>query len=136
MIFLFLLQDPVAKDVAGFNGMFAQCAYFSQEHNAIVVSMGQGSSCGPEWRNTRHALVSNDHALFGTNATRPVWEVAEGYDSDKKSDRAKMAAFKKEVLALEEFIAPSTTEHTDQMSASDLKHYKVWLNKFKKGGEQ
>ena len=45
-----------------------QCMRFSPEHNALVVSMGSGSSCGAEWTSTRAALVSRDHAA--RNATR------------------------------------------------------------------
>merc|ERR1711865_931158 len=95
------------------------------------VSMGDGGSCGPEWTNSRHAIVSNDHALYRTNATLPVWETGMS-ESDKKTRLRKRQAFKKEVLALEQFIAPSTPVHTDAMSAEDLKNYKYWLAKFKK----
>lgn len=126
--------DPVDTKVASMNGMFAQCATFSQEHNAVVVSMGQGSSCGPEWRNTRHALVSNDHALYNTTATKPVWETGLR-PGDKKFQKSMDKAFKQEVLALEEFVAPSTTINSDAMSKADLKSYTHWLAKFKSGGE-
>jgi hypothetical protein len=127
--------DPVDTTMASFNGMFAQCAVFSQQHNAVVVSMGQGSSCGPEWRNTRHALVSGDHALYNTTATTPVWKTGLS-DADRAYQRGNNKAFKEEVLALEEFIAPSTTIHSDQMTKEDLANYQHWLAKFKKEDQE
>ena len=39
------LSDPVDPRTGSFVGMNAQCVQFSPEHNAVVVSMGNGGSC-------------------------------------------------------------------------------------------
>ena len=49
-------------------GMNAQCVQFSPAHDAVIVTMGNGGSCGSAWANTRAAIVSSDHPLY--NATR------------------------------------------------------------------
>jgi CubicO group peptidase (beta-lactamase class C family) len=117
--------DTVDPEAGNLNGMFAQCAYFSHEHNAVIVSMGQGSVCGPAWQNGRHAIVSSDHPLY--NSTRSVG-LTEG---DHKVNKAQMAAFKTEVLSLEQFVSNSTTVHSSQMSEGDLEAYQKWLKVFK-----
>jgi hypothetical protein len=135
--------DPVDPRMASFNGLFAQCAAFSQEQNAVVISMGNGGSCGPEWRNTRHAIVSKGHAIYGTNATRPVWE-AGMTDGDKEYDAALKLAFEKEVLALQPFVTTQLQVNNKvtgdfanelKMTPEALEAHGYWLAKFKKDKE-
>lgn len=57
-------DDPVDPNVAFFGGVFTQCAFFSREHNAIVVSMGSDlfASCKTGvWEQTRDSIVSKGH---------------------------------------------------------------------------
>jgi len=58
------VNDPVDEEVHGFVGMYSQCAWISKEHEAIVVSMGDGDVsgglCSRAWVNARQAVVSND----------------------------------------------------------------------------
>lgn len=60
-------EDPIDPKVAFFGGIFVQCAFFSKEHNAIVVSMGSDlfGSCntGAVWNQARNAIVSKNHPL-------------------------------------------------------------------------
>ena len=58
----------------------------------MIVSMGQGSSCTPAWVNSRHAIVSNDHALYNSTRT-PAWKGALTA-ADKRANKAQMEAFK------------------------------------------
>jgi len=57
-------RDPVDEEVHGFVGMYSQCAWISKEHEAIVVSMGDGdisgALCSRSWTNAREAIVSSD----------------------------------------------------------------------------
>ena len=46
--------------------MFAQCAYHSKEHEAVIVSMGTGASCKPIWTASRNAIVSKTHPLHAS----------------------------------------------------------------------
>lgn len=46
--------------------MFAQCAYHSKEHEAVIVSMGTGASCKPIWAASRNAIVSKTHPLHAS----------------------------------------------------------------------
>eukprot|EP00040_Diaphanoeca_grandis_P028991 m.168688 g.168688 ORF g.168688 m.168688 type:complete len:383 (+) comp31533_c0_seq1:190-1338(+) len=60
-------NDPVDPNVAYFGGVLVQCAFFSREHNAIVVSMGSDlfSSCEDNvWDQTRNAIVSRNHPMY------------------------------------------------------------------------
>ncbi len=59
-------NDPVDPSTANFQGLNAQCFRHSPEHDAVIVSMGTGGSCGPEWTNSRAAIVSNTHPLFNS----------------------------------------------------------------------
>ena len=46
-----------------------QCAFFSREHQAIVVSMGDSlfQSCQTHvWEQARSAIVSKDHPLYAS----------------------------------------------------------------------
>lgn len=64
-------DDPVDPKVAFFGGILVQCAFFSKEHQAIVVSMGDSlfQSCQTHvWEQARSSIVSKDHALWA--ATR------------------------------------------------------------------
>jgi CubicO group peptidase (beta-lactamase class C family) len=61
-------NDPVDPTTGSMVGMNAQCVQFSPRHNAVIVSMGNGGSCGAAWRNTRAAIVSSDHSAY--NSTR------------------------------------------------------------------
>jgi len=59
--------DPVDPNVAYFGGVLVQCAFFSREHNAVVVSMGSDlfSSCESSvWEQARNAIVSSDHPQY------------------------------------------------------------------------
>eukprot|EP00037_Helgoeca_nana_P006842 m.62497 g.62497 ORF g.62497 m.62497 type:complete len:326 (+) comp17691_c0_seq1:2354-3331(+) len=59
--------DAVDPKVAYFGGVNLQCAFFSKEHDAIVVSMGNdlASSCQSEvWEDARHAIVSKGHPAW------------------------------------------------------------------------
>jgi hypothetical protein len=56
---------------AFFGGILVQCAFFSREHQAIVVSMGDSlfQSCMTHvWEQARSSIVSKDHPRY--NATR------------------------------------------------------------------
>ena len=57
--------DPIDPAVAFFGGIGVQCAFFSKEHNAIVVSMGDdfGGDCKQQvWEQARNSIVSKDYA--------------------------------------------------------------------------
>lgn len=59
--------DPVDPKVAFFGGILVQCAFFSREHNAIVVSMGSDlfRNCKTAvWEQARNAVVSKNHPLI------------------------------------------------------------------------
>jgi CubicO group peptidase (beta-lactamase class C family) len=59
--------DPVDPNVAFFGGILVQCAFFSREHDAIVVSMGSDlfRNCKTAvWEQARNAVVSKDHPLW------------------------------------------------------------------------
>jgi len=61
------MADMAAHNViAQPQGMNAQCVQFSPEHNAVIVTMGNGGGCGTAWQNTRAAIVSTDHPLYNT----------------------------------------------------------------------
>lgn len=57
------VSDPVDPEIANFDGMYAQCAFFSKRHEALVVSMGDGPAsggCHRVWQNARNAVVAKD----------------------------------------------------------------------------
>ena len=59
--------DPVDPKVAFFGGVLVQCAFFSREHNAIVVSMGSAllQNCKTHvWEQAREAIISKQHRLW------------------------------------------------------------------------
>ena len=120
-------NDPVDTKAGGFRGMFAQCATFSHEHNAVVVSMGNGGSCGHDWTNSRHAIVSKSHPLF--NTTIPVWKTGMS-EADKNFIQAAKEQFQEEVRALEPVLSSNST--AIKMSAQDMESYKHYLAEFKK----
>jgi len=57
-------DDPVDPEVHSFMGAYSQCAHISKEHEAIVVSMGDGDATGARcyfaWLESRDAIVSGD----------------------------------------------------------------------------
>jgi CubicO group peptidase (beta-lactamase class C family) len=93
------VNDPVDPKIARFDGMYAQCAFHSREHNAVVVSMGNGNSCVPAWTNGRSAIVSNDHPLYAStrNLNRTL-------DSDIKNANQQEAIIMSSTLSLRDGI--------------------------------
>lgn len=112
-------NDPVDPQQAHMNGMYAQCAYFSKEHNAVVVSMGNGGSCGNVWSNTRDAIVSNDHPLY--NQTRG----AHGNISPEQ-ERAEMRFAREEAIG----FRPYFLNNSHLVPRDDLKQYNSLLKSF------
>jgi len=66
-------RDPVDDEVHSFVGMYSQCAHISKEHEAIIVSMGDGdisgALCGRAWTYSRDAVVSSDKRKFNSTRT-------------------------------------------------------------------
>ena len=62
------VKDPIDPGIAHMEGLDAQCGYWSKEHEAIVISFGDGDSfepgCPPSWVLSREAVVSSDHPLY------------------------------------------------------------------------
>jgi hypothetical protein len=115
------VNDPVDRKVAEFNGMFGQCAYTSKEHNAVIVSMGQGNGCSPAWTNGRSAIVSNDHPKYAT--TR---DAAKRSHSEIRNFQQQEAIQMSSVLALRDGVIKSHRHlHYD-----DLVYYNSRLVEF------
>jgi CubicO group peptidase (beta-lactamase class C family) len=117
-------KDTVDPENAHFNGMFAQCAYFSVEHNAVIVSMGDGSSCTPAWTNGRSAIVSNSHSRYNTTRGASKWT-----ENDHRVNDEELMIQSAEVLALR----PYMVAHKREFKQADLKQYDSWLVKM--GGQ-
>jgi len=118
-------NDPVDPGRANFQGLNAQCVIFSQEHNAVIVSMGNGGSCQTAWTNTRSAIVSRDHPLY--NATRDI--PPPSFRAQAAAAAAEEAREKAEILEL----APFMREHANRFTAEDLAQYNEHL--VRHGGE-
>jgi hypothetical protein len=86
------VNDPVDNEVHSFNGAYDQCAYISKKHEAIIVSMGDGSvsgaQCSRAWANSRSAIVSNDkkHTIRNMSEKELVEEDAKLLNRPAASD--------------------------------------------------
>ena len=118
------VNDPVDPTTGSMVGLNAQCVQFSPEHNAVIVSMGNGGGCGTAWANTRAAIVSSNHPLY--NATRHLLPSAMPTPSFKEQAAAKAveaAQLKADILELSPFMR----EHSAHFAAQDLAQFNEHL---------
>jgi len=114
-------NDPVDKNISSFNGMFSQCAYMSKEHEALIISMGQGdisgSGCVNAWIESRNAIISKDvRHLYNTTQSAEERATEEALAQNN-------TLLHKEILAMGTFMQ----SHADQFSAEDISAYKKYL---------
>ena len=116
-------SDPIDPSTANFQGLNGQCFRFSPAHQAVIVSMGSGSSCGPEWTNSRAAIVSRTHPLYNTS-----WEHESSPALPATAAEVSMhaAAWRKEVGAWRAHVA----RNTSLLPADQLTAFKRALSRF------
>jgi CubicO group peptidase (beta-lactamase class C family) len=119
-------NDPVDPTTGSFVGMNAQCVQFSPEHNAVIVSMGNGGGCGTSWTNSRSAIVSNDHPLF--NATRHI--PATSFKEQAAVAAQEETKLKRDIMEL----APFMREHASHFNEADIAQFNEHLVRY--GGEK
>lgn len=110
-----LSSDPVDNTAGSFVGMNAQCVVFSPEHNAVIVSMGNGGGCNTAWANTRSAIVSDDHPIYNTTRDIP----APTFRQQAAAAKAEESRLKADILEL----APFMREHASRFTKEDLAQY-------------
>lgn len=86
------VNDAVDPQVGNFQGLNGQCARFSPEHNAVIVSMGGGGSCGAEWTLSADAIVSRTHPRYNATRVRPTWSKQQA-QAQTRASAQELAAF-------------------------------------------
>jgi len=117
-------NDPVDPDVSSFNGMYSQCAYMTKDHEAIIVSMGQGditgALCSRAWTNSRNAIISKN--------VRHLYNITLSAE-----ERAKEDAFVRssgvpheEILAMGKIMQANSNDFPEE----DIRAYEEYLAQY------
>jgi hypothetical protein len=114
------VNDPVDPETAVFVGLNAQCFRYSPEHQAVIVSMGTGGGCGPEWTNSRAAIVSDTHPSFNSSF------VSGALTATAEEKAASEAAWKAELISW----YPAVAANSSILPAEHLAAFRKGLARF------